>query len=40
MLWAYRTTVITPIGETPFKMTFGIEVLVLVEVGVLGIKRA
>ena len=40
MLWAYRTTVRALIGETPFKMTFGREVVVLVEVGVLSIRRA
>ena len=40
VLWAYRTTVRTPTGETPFKMAFGTEAVVLVEVGVLGIRRA
>ena len=40
MLWAYRTTVRALIGETPFKMTFGREVVVLVEVGVSSIRRA
>ena len=39
MLWAYRTTVRTPAGETPFKMAFGTEAVVPVEVGVLSLKR-
>ena len=33
VLWAYRTTTRVPTGETPFKLTFGIEVVILVEVG-------
>jgi len=32
VLWAYRTTVRTPIGETPFKLAFGSEVVILAEV--------
>ena len=32
MLWAYRTTVRTPTGETPFKLAYGSEVVILVEV--------
>ena len=40
VLWAYKTTVRTPTGETPFKMAFGIEAVILVEIGVLSIKRA
>ena len=39
MLWAYRTTVRTPIGETPFKLAFGTEAVILVEVGVSSLKR-
>ena len=39
-LWAYRTTMRTPTGETPFKMTFGTKAIVLVEVGVSSIRRA
>ena len=39
MLWAYRTTVRTPTGETPFKMAFGIEAVILVEIGVSSIRR-
>ena len=30
----------TPIGKTSFKMAFGIEVVVPVEIGVLSIRRA
>uniref|UniRef100_A0A2N9H0S8 Integrase catalytic domain-containing protein n=1 Tax=Fagus sylvatica TaxID=28930 RepID=A0A2N9H0S8_FAGSY len=33
ILWAYRTTVIIPTGETLFQMTFGSEAVVLVEIG-------
>ena len=33
VLWAYRTTTRVPIGETPFRLTFGIEAVILVEVG-------
>ena len=33
VLWAYRTTTRVPIGETPFKLTFGTKVVILVEVG-------
>ena len=40
MLWAYRTTVRTPTGETPFKMAFGTEVVIPVEIGVSSIRRA
>ena len=32
VLWAYRTTVRTPIGETPFKLSYGSEVVILAEV--------
>ena len=40
VLWAYKTTVRTPIGETPFKMTFGIEAVVPMEIGVSSIRKA
>ena len=33
VLWLYRTTVKTPIGETPFNLTFGTEVVIPIEVG-------
>ena len=32
VLWAYRTTVRTPIGETPFKLAYGSEAVIPVEV--------
>ena len=40
VLWAYRTTAKTPIGETPFKLTYGTEAVIAVEVGVTSTKRA
>ena len=39
VLWAYSMTVRTPTGEMPFKMVFGTEVEVPVEVGVSSLKR-
>ena len=33
MLWAYRTTPRTPIGETPFKLTYGTEAVIPLDVG-------
>ena len=35
VLWAYRTTT----RETPFRLTYGIEAMIPVEVGVTSIKR-
>ena len=32
VLWAYRTTVRTPIGGTPFKLTYGSETVIPAEV--------
>ena len=40
VLWAYRTTVRTPTGETPFKMAFGTEAVVPMEVGMSSLIRA
>lgn len=34
VLWSYRTTERTPMGEAPFSLAFGTEVVILVEVGV------
>ena len=39
VLWAYRTKVRTPTSETPFKMVFGTEAVIPVEVGVSSLKR-
>uniref|UniRef100_A0A2N9EDC4 Integrase catalytic domain-containing protein n=1 Tax=Fagus sylvatica TaxID=28930 RepID=A0A2N9EDC4_FAGSY len=33
VLWAYKTTVRTPTRETPFKLTFGTEAVIPVEIG-------
>ena len=33
VLWSYRTTARTPTGETPFRLAYGSEVVILVEVG-------
>ena len=38
ILWAYKTTVRTPIGETPFKLTYGIEAVIPVKVGIANIR--
>jgi hypothetical protein len=35
ILWAYRTTVRIPTGETPFRMTFRTKVVVPVEIGLM-----
>ncbi|XP_075635275.1 uncharacterized protein LOC142607611 [Castanea sativa] len=39
VLWAYRTTARTPTGETPFRLTYGTEAIIPVEVGVTSIRR-
>ena len=39
ILWAYRTTARTPTGETPFRLTYGTEVVIPIEVGVTNIRR-
>ena len=33
VLWAYRTTTRTPIGETPFGLAYGADAVILTEVG-------
>ena len=40
VLWAYMTTARSPTRETPFKLTYGTEVVILVEVGVTNTRRA
>ena len=37
ILWAYRTTTRVPTGEILFKFTFGIEAIILVEVGLMSL---
>ncbi|XP_030925026.1 uncharacterized protein LOC115952082 [Quercus lobata] len=39
VLWAYRTTARTSTGETPFRITYGTEAVISVEVGVTSIRR-
>ena len=39
VLWAYRTTARTPTGETPFRLTYGTEVVIPVEIGVASTRR-
>ena len=40
VLWAYRTTARTPTGETPFRLTYGTEAVILIEVGVTITRRS
>ena len=35
VLWAYRMTTRTPTGETPFRLAYGSEVVILAEVGLI-----
>ena len=39
VLWAYRMTARTPMGETPFNLTYGIKAVIPVEVGLTSLKR-
>ena len=39
VLWAYKTTTRTLTVETPFRLTYGTEVVISVEVGVTNIRR-
>ena len=39
VFWAYKTTARTPTGETSFKLTYGIEETIPVEVGITSIRR-
>ena len=39
VLWAYKTTARTPIGEGPFRLTYGIEAIIPVKVGIIRIRR-
>ena len=40
VLWAYKTTARTPAGEAPFKLTYGTEAVIPVEVGVTSTRLA
>ena len=40
VLWVYRTTARTPTWETPFRLTYGTEAVIPVEVGVTSTRRA
>ena len=33
VLWAYKITTKTPIGETPFNLTYGIKAVIPIEIG-------
>ena len=39
ILWAYKTTVQTPTGETPFNLTYGTKAVIPVKVGITSLKR-
>ena len=39
VLWAYLMPARTPIGETPFKLTFGIEVVIPMDVSLSNLRR-
>ena len=39
VLWAYRTMMRTPTGETPFNLTYGTEAVIPVEVGLTSLRR-
>ena len=38
VLWAYRTTIRLPTRETPFRLTFGTEAIIPVEVGLMSLR--
>ena len=40
VLWACRTITRIPTGETPFRLTYGIETVIPIEVGITSIRRA
>ena len=40
VLWADKTTVRTPIGETPFKLAYGNDAVILAKVGLTSFRLA
>ncbi|XP_075663085.1 uncharacterized protein LOC142632595 [Castanea sativa] len=40
VLWAYRMTTRTPIGETPFKLAFGTKAIIPIDIGLSSLRRA
>ena len=38
VLWAYRTIGRVPMGEMPFKLTFVVEVVILMEIGLTSVR--
>ena len=38
VLWTYRTTTRVPTGEMPFRLTFGIEAVIPMEVGLMSLR--
>ena len=38
VLWTYRTTTMTPIGEIPFQLAYGSETVIPIEVGLTSYK--
>ena len=38
VLWAYKTTARTPTGDTPFRLTYGNEAVILAEIGLTSYK--
>ena len=39
VLWAYKITARTPTGEMPFRLTYGTEAIILVEIGITYMRR-
>ena len=39
VLWAYKTTARTSTGETPFRLTYSIETVIPIKVGVISMRR-
>ena len=39
VLWAYRTTAKTPIGETTYRLNYGTKAVIPIEVGITSMRR-